>query len=266
VIIAAMRWVITLSGSKRDVQRLLAESLEDVSADPMEASQLLLELHDSEGDESSDQSRRAVKADIDLRVRHVNGFGKLRWGRNFEGVATKGVRSFDSSGREAQHVYVGTAHDHMLPRDFADMIERLGHPRPPLPVGLDVIEALDGRAVTVLAESNPIVARVLHLVELMLEGDEQIDWSAGYSALEAIEHDLSARGVDGHARRWWTNKERENFKKTANSAEVLGVLARHGKPGGVAEPHMSYSKASWYVRRVTAHWLTHLLEAEAQGP
>ena len=58
---------------------------------------------------------------------------------------------------------------------------------------------------------------------------KQIDWGAGYSALEAIEHDLSARGVDGHARGWWTNKERENFKKTANSAEALGVLARHAR-------------------------------------
>ena len=55
------------------------------------------------------------------------------------------------------------------------MVERLGFPRPPLPVGLDVIEALGGAAVTALAESNPVVGRVLHLVELMLEGDEQID-------------------------------------------------------------------------------------------
>ena len=169
------------------MERLLAESLEDVSADPTEGSQLLLELYDSQGDESSDQSRRAVKADIDLRVRHINGFGKLRWSRSFDGVAIKRqgrrarartqparlespcpvcaqrVRSFDSSGGEAQHVYVGTAYDHMLPRDFADTVERLGRPRPPLPVGLDVIEALDGGAVTALAASNPVVARVLHL-------------------------------------------------------------------------------------------------------
>ena len=145
------------------------------------------------------------------------------------------------------------------------MVERLGFPRPPLPVGLDVIEALGGAAVTALAESNPVVGRVLHLVELMLEGDEQIDWVAGYSAMEIIEHDLRARDVDGHACGWWTNSERENFRKTANSAEALGVRARHGKPGGVAEPHMSYGEASWYVRRVTGHWLTHLLESEAQA-
>jgi hypothetical protein len=86
---------------------------------------------------------------------------------------------------------------------------------------------------------------------------------AGYSALEAIEHDLRAHKDDGHARGWWTTRERENFRKTANSAEALGVRARHGK-GGVAEPHMTYSGASWYVRRVAAQWLTYLFEAEAQ--
>jgi hypothetical protein len=151
----------------------------------------------------------------------------------------------------------------MHPRDFADMVERIGNRRPALPVGLDVIEALEASAVTELAESNPLVGRVLHLVELMLESDEQIDWVAGYSALEAIEHDLHSRKIDGRARGWWTNRERENFRKTANSASALGARARHGKAGGVAEPHMTYSKASWYVRRVAAHWLTDLRQAAA---
>jgi hypothetical protein len=258
-----MRWVVTLSGSKQDAERLLGESVEDLSADPADASQLLLELRDAESDETSREVRRAVKAGLDLRVRHINGFGRLRWGRSFEGIGIKTVRSFDSTGEETQHGFVEPAYDHMPPREFAEMVERLGFPRPPLPVGLDVIEALDGAAVTALAGSNPVVGRVLHLVELMLEGDEQIDWGAGYSALEAIEHDLGARGMDGHARGWWTKRERENFRKTANSAEALGVRARHGKPGGVAESHMTDSKASWYVRRVTAYWLTHLLEAQA---
>jgi hypothetical protein len=37
-----MRWVVTLSGSKQDTERLLAEALQDLSADPIEARQLLL--------------------------------------------------------------------------------------------------------------------------------------------------------------------------------------------------------------------------------
>lgn len=96
----------------------------------------------------------------------------------------------------------------------------------------------------------------------MLVGDEQIDWGAGYSALEAIEHDLTDRGGDGRALGWWTRSERDGFKATANSAEALGVAARHGRPGGVPKPRMSPKDASWYVRRVTAHWLTYLIQAE----
>jgi hypothetical protein len=252
-----MRWVITLSATKEDAERLTA-AIEDLAPHPTEAGEVLLELEDSFGDESTDETREAVRRDIDLRLRHINGFGKMRWGRGFGGVEVKAVRSFDSTGGESQIVFVGTAYAHMQPREFADMVERLGHPRPLLPTGLEVIEALNADAVTKLAESNAVVGRVLHLVELMLEGDERIDWGAAYSALEAIEHDLHNRGVDGRALGWWTRREREDFKGTANSAEALGVAARHGKPGGVPAPRMSYKDASWYVRRVTAYWLTYL--------
>jgi hypothetical protein len=41
----------------------------------------------------------------------------------------------------------------MLPEDFADMVERLGHARPAPPTRLEAINALDGAAVTALAES-----------------------------------------------------------------------------------------------------------------
>jgi hypothetical protein len=207
---ARMRWVITLSAARVDVERLLAASVEDLSAHPTEPTNVLLELLDPFGDESTHETRLAVKEDIDLRVRHLNGVGKLRWGRGFDGVEVKGIRSFDSSGAETQQLFVGTAYVHMQPRERADMMERNGLPRPPLPRGLEVIEALDAAAVTELAESNPVVGRVLHLVELMLEGDEQIDWGAAYSALEAVEHDLHSRGVDGSDLGWWTRHERRS--------------------------------------------------------
>jgi hypothetical protein len=97
------------------------------------------------------------------------------------------ARAFDlmPTGAETQHVFVGTAYAHLQPREFADIIEKMGHPRPELPAGLEVIEVLDASAVAELARSQPVVSRVLHLVELMLEGDAQIDWAAAYSALEA---------------------------------------------------------------------------------
>jgi hypothetical protein len=257
---SVMRWVITLSTTKVDAERLLAAALEGLAPHPTDVGVVFLELEDAFGDESTDETRQAVREDIDLRLRHINGFGKLRWGRGFEGVEVKAVRSFDSTGAENRHVSVGPAYAHLQPREFADLMEQWGHPRPPLPPGLEVIEALDAGAVTKLAKSQSLVGQVLHLVELMLEGDGEIDWAAAYSALEAVEHDLLARGLDGYALRWWKRRERRDFKATANSAEALGVASRHGRPGGVPERRMSDKDASWYVRRVTAYWLTHLLE------
>jgi len=107
-----------------------------------------------------------------------------------------------------------------------------------------------------LAEEHPAVARVLRLVDLMLtSNDEEIDWVAAYSALEIIEEDLRGRGVDGHARGWWTNAERSAFRATANSPEALGYRARHGKSSGLAGARMTPKEASWFVRRTSAHWL-----------
>jgi hypothetical protein len=256
----AVHWVITLSASQEDAERLLAASIQDLAPHPTDARHMLLNVEDSFGDESTDESRQAIREAIALRARHINGVGKLRWGRGFQGVQITSVRSTNPAGTETQVVFADTAHGHLQPREFADMVEKLGHPRPSLPAGLEVIEALDAAAVDKLAGANPLADRVLHLVELMLEGDTQIDWGAAYSALEAIEHDLHDRGIDGRALGWWTKNERENFKATANSAEALGVLARHGKPGGMEDPRMSYSDASWYVRRVVAYWLTDLLQ------
>jgi hypothetical protein len=81
----------------------------------------------------------------------------------------------------------------------------------------------------------------------MLEDDEDIDWGAAYSALEAIEYDLHDRGFDGRTLGWWAGREREDFKATANGAEALGVAARHGA-GGVPQPRMLANDPSWYVR------------------
>jgi hypothetical protein len=195
----------------------------------------------------------------------LNGFGRLRWGRAFEGVSVSKIQTVDSEGRMGQRVFIEPAYDHMLPEDFADMVERLGHPRPALPAGLDVINSLGGEAVTTLAATNPEVARVLHLVVLMLKGDDEIDWVAGYSALEVIEQDLRGRGLDGQALGWWTKKERNDFTATANSVEVLDFRARHGRRFGLAEARMTSKEASWFVRRAAALWVTHLLK-EGEAP
>jgi hypothetical protein len=260
-----VRWLVTLSASKRDVERLTEESLADLTADATDPEHLLLELHDPEGDATGDEVPRRAKAVIDALVRHINGFGRLRWGRTFEGVSVSTTKSFDPAGGETLRLTIEPAFEHMLPEDFANTSERLGFPRPALPAGLEVINALDGAAVIALAEANPEVGRVLHLVDLMLEGDDEIDWVAGFSAVEVIEQDLASRQVKGQALRWWTNAERDSFRATANSVEVLGFRARHGKRFGVKEARMTSEEASWFVRRVAAHWLTHLLEHGAEN-
>jgi hypothetical protein len=165
---------------------------------------------------------------IDATVRHLNGFGTLRWGRTCEGVTAKAVRYFDSEGRPGGHVvFVETAYDHMLPEDYADMVERLRFPRPELPAGVEDVNALDVATVTALADDDPEVARVLRLVELMLAGDEEIDWAAGYSALWVIDQADRRRGASGQALGWWTRKEFDRFTQMANSVEAVGIRSRH---------------------------------------
>ncbi|MDW5592964.1 hypothetical protein VSS74_01355 [Conexibacter stalactiti] len=254
-----MRWTATLRARKQDVERLLAEAVPDLSVAGEDDSHLVFAFSDPPDDGSFESESHAAKAVIDAFVRHINGFGRLRWGRSFEGVTVASTRATDSNGKVTQYEFLGQAVAHLTPEDFAVMVERLGFPKPSPPLGLDVVNALDGAGVTKLAESNPQVARVLQLVELMLEGDHDINWVAGYSALEAIDHDLAARGVDGHALGWWTKRERKDFNATANSVEALGSRARHGKPSGLREARMHTTDASWFVRRVTAYWLTHLL-------
>jgi hypothetical protein len=44
-----VRWIVTLSGSRRDLELLTAESLDErLAVDPNDSSQLLLELDDPE--------------------------------------------------------------------------------------------------------------------------------------------------------------------------------------------------------------------------
>jgi hypothetical protein len=254
-----VRWIVTLSASRPDAERLAAESLPGLSAAGDDPRELLLELDDLGSDVPDEDAPQAAKAVIDRSVRHINGSGKLRWGRAFEGVAVSAVKSVDSDGRITQHVWPEPAVKHMLPEDFADLVERLGHERPALPVGLEVLNALDVADVTLLAETNPDVGRVLYLVALMLEGDDEINWVAAYSALEAIRHDLAGRQLKGEELGWWTDAELRNFRATANSVEMLGPSARHGKPFGLSEARMTAKDAGWLVRRVGAHWITYLL-------
>jgi hypothetical protein len=257
-----MRWLITLSAQASDVERLSSEAIEGLSADPDDAKQLLFELVDPEGDAVGEGAARAIKPELDAFVDRVNGVGRLRWGRTFEGVDITTIKSFDDNGQTTQHVFLEPAREHMLPEDFADMVERAGHERPPMPKGLEIVNALAVAASIDLATTQPEVMRAVHLVDLMLQGDDEIDWIAGYAALEIVEHDLQVRKLDGQKLGWWSRRELRSFKSTANSPDALGYSARHGKPSGLKEARMKTKDASWLVRRVVASWMAYLLMAE----
>jgi hypothetical protein len=141
---------------------------------------------------------------------------------------------------------------------LADTVERFGFERPDLPDGVEIVESLDFAALMERAEQKPEAIRALHLIDLMLHANDQIDWAAGYAAVETVEYDLRSQGLDGRDLGWWTKSEMSDFKATANSVEVLGSLARHGRPFGLTELRMTPQKANWFVRRIVVQWLTSL--------
>lgn len=261
----AVRWVITLEASRGDVERLVAQAAVSLSAtgNPREVE---LEFEDHEHEVATDEARQAGRLIVEAAIRHLNGFGKLRWGRTFEGVALRNVKYIDSSGGSGLVGFVGTAVDQMLPEDFTDMVARLGYPRPELPDGVEDVNALSLEEVTALAGTNPEIARVPHLVELMLVGDDDIDWAAGYSALEVIEQDTVRRGASGQDLGWWTENERRRFTQMANSVEAVGIRSRHqGRRFDPPRRPLSPKEGSWFVRRVTARWLAWLHEVDFAG-
>jgi hypothetical protein len=147
----------------------------------------------------------------------------------FQPLSIAARKTIDEAGHSIQRVVVGIAHDHMLPEDYADMVERLGNPRPPMPKGLEIVDEIDFVASMQLAESMTDVAAV-HLADLMLNGKEEIDWVAGYAAIEVVEHDLQGRNLDGRELDWWSKKEMGISKRrpTAlrSSALALGTERR----------------------------------------
>ena len=89
-----------LAASRRDVERLITESLDGLSAAEDTPERMVLELDDPEGSAVGDDAPHAAKAVIDATLRRINGFGKLRWGRTFEGSSMS--RSRTSSQRSSQ--------------------------------------------------------------------------------------------------------------------------------------------------------------------
>lgn len=254
-----MKWLVTLqASSENDVPRVLAEGIEGLTAIPGEPRQFLwtVDLPDDEPVEADAGERDAIAyAGIRAFLTRLNGIARLRWGRAFQGVSLQSTQVVEASGGVGARVFVDAATAFLPYDDFALFAEGLGLDPPPKPEGLEQIEGVDFEVALEIAEENPAAARAMQLVDLMLRDTDEINWSAAYAALEIVQHELRGQGVKGHQLGWWTNAELKNFTATANSPEVLGVAARHGKPTGLAKARMSANDASWFVRRVVALWL-----------
>ena len=255
---SAVRWIVTIEGNRRDIERLVAAYPRIAASN--DGREAVITFEDSH-DEATDATRDTIRREIETALRHINASGKLRWGRSFQGISLKGGVKYEAaSGASGQVVFGEAAYDHLTPQEFGDLVEQLGHPRPAPPFGYAEVEALDVAQVTELADGDSIVARVLRLVDLMLVGDEDIDWSAAYAALETIEADA------GDARRdWYSTAQRRRFTGTANSVEAVGDQSRHGRHHDAPGDPMSPSQASWFIRGITARWLAWRLARDADG-
>jgi hypothetical protein len=247
--IGTVGWVITLYGTRQDTERLVREfpelSVDDSPNEYYSAVRLKLDEPDAEAPEAD--ALNIARAVVEAQVRRINGFGRLRWGRAFEGVEIADYKTVDSDG-ETRVIFLEPGVENLLPEDWVAMAVERGVPRDRLPVGLEALSVLQGGVITRLATIDRSVALVLRLVDGMLAGDAEIDWGAAYSALEVIEQDLRDRGAQGQTLGWWTAKETRDFRATANSVEALGEHARHGKPFGLTQARMTSANASWLVR------------------
>lgn len=85
-----MRWIVNLEGNRRDIERLLTQPVDGLAA-TSEAHMATLEILDPDHADKSDEALAAGRTLIDAALRHLNGFGKLRWGRAFTALTIRGV-------------------------------------------------------------------------------------------------------------------------------------------------------------------------------
>jgi hypothetical protein len=103
-----------------------------------------------------------------------------------------------------------------------------------------------------LALNTPSVANVLRINALA-----PLDWINLYRILEIISKDVGGiRVID--SRGWMPRGSVTLFKRTANSADVLGLEARHGIQNDKDKPPsnpMTITEARRLLRILTWHWL-----------
>lgn len=102
--------------------------------------------------------------------------------------------------------------------------------------------------ISALLKLSQVDAAVRKVLELLTRG---ADWVNLYRIYEAIQADAGTQ-----LEKWSSSNKLRTFKHTANSAEVLGHDARHGKSVGAppANP-MSHQEAQALIESLVANWL-----------
>ena len=106
-----------------------------------------------------------------------------------------------------------------------------------------------------VAQSNENVAKVLRLL-----GNFDYDWVNLYRILEVVMKDVG--GTSNIIKRGWaTDKSITRFKRTAQSPEVIGDLARHGiQKDEPPEDSMTVSEAKSFIETILHKWLRSKIE------
>src|SRR4051812_9154322 len=109
-----MEWIVVLEGSGRTAELLAGEPLDTrLTIDADDPQQFHLTVRDPEGDAEGVDLSHAAQARIDALVQEINSFGKLRWGRSYEGLEITHFVSLDEEGNENRRLHLGAASGHL---------------------------------------------------------------------------------------------------------------------------------------------------------
>lgn len=96
--------------------------------------------------------------------------------------------------------------------------------------------------------------KVSELAELLDKGDSWVNLYRIYEYIQDNIQDESNIVAQG----WWSESEKNSFKRTANSRDALGNDARHGKDQVPApEDPMTHAEATRLVETLVDRWLHH---------
>lgn len=110
-----------------------------------------------------------------------------------------------------------------------------------------------------LAEQHPDVAEVFGL----MAGDDVLDWFTLYKVYEIVRHNVGGSN-EGEAQRilsekgWVLDSQIKVFRDSANSPEISGKAARHGRATRRGTDAMSLPKARTFISELTHCWLDSL--------